>query len=195
MSFEAFAPPPPGRVVAVVPGPGADMIAALSPVLAEATAMGRDAAIAPADVAGSSALTVSAALRCTAPLPTGAAREAWLRPMPELTARLDRPWRELDHAERYLAGVARARLGASDLLVLETPASRLGGPRVLRLVQDLAAEGCGILWIERRLRLVACFEIEAWLVDDGTAIGPLPAPALLDDPRAHRLCFGGTLAE
>lgn len=195
MSFETFTPPPPGGVVAVVPGPVPDMVGALSPVLAEATAMGRDCVVAPAEVAGTGALTVSAALRCTAALPTGAAREAWLRPLPELTARLDRPWRELNHGERYLAGIARARLVASDLMVLETPSSRLAGPRVLQLVQDLAAEGCGILWIERRLRLVACFEIAAWLVDDGEAVGPLPAPSLLDDPRAHRLCFGGTLAE
>jgi len=115
--------------------------------------------------------------------------------LPELVPRLERPWRELGHDERYLAGVARARLAPVDLLVLELPASRLAGPRVLDLIQDLAAEGMGLLWLERRLRLVASFAIPAWLLDDGAVVGPLDATTLEHDARARRLAFGGRLAE
>lgn len=193
MSFEAFMPPPPGNVTAVLPGPGAAPVEALSPVLADARAGGRRIAVVRASVPATCRLTAAAGMRAGATLPTGAEREAWLRPLPELAARLERPWSELGQGERYLLTVARARLDAPDLLVLELPSSRLPGPRVLQLIQDLASEGMGLLWIERRLRLIAAFEIDAWLVDDGEALGPLPAPMLLEDERAWRLCFGGTL--
>jgi hypothetical protein len=79
--------------------------------------------------------------------------------------------------------------------VLELPSSRLPPARVLRLVEDLTNEGTGLVWIEKRLRLIAAFDIEAWLLDTDMAIGPLPSTALLDDLRALRLAFGGTLDE
>jgi ABC-type branched-subunit amino acid transport system ATPase component len=195
MSFEALVPPPPGSVTAVVPGPDDGRAEALSPVLADAAAAGRAHRVVPAAPVGARGLTTAVNLRASAALPGGAEREAWLRPLPELVARLDRPWHELGHAERYLADVARARLAPVDLLVLELPGSRLAGPRVLTLIADLAAEGVGILWLERRLRLVASFAIAAWLLDAGELVGPLDATALEHDARARRLAFGGRLGE
>jgi len=193
MSFEHLAPPPPGVVTAVIPGPGDAEAAALSPVLADAAAAGRPSAVVPAEPAGAGRLPVATNLRASGPLPRGSAREAWLRPVGELAARLDRPWRDLCHAERYLAEVARARLAAVDLIVLELPASRLAGRRVVELVRDLASDGVGVLWLERRLNLVAAVEADAWLLDGGTLIGPLQSGGLPLDLRARRLAFGGRL--
>jgi branched-chain amino acid transport system ATP-binding protein len=195
MTVEDFLPPPPGTVTAVIPGPDDGGAGALSAVLTAAAAAGRPHAVVPAQPVGARRLTTATNLRAGAALPTGTARDAWLRPLPELVARLERPWQELGHGERYLAGVARARLAAVDLLVLELPASRLAGPRVLDLIQDLAAEGVGLLWLERRLRLVASFAIPAWLLDAGELVGPLDATTLEHDARARRLAFGGRLAE
>lgn len=195
MTFDALVPPPPGSVTAVVPGPRDGHAAALSPVLAEAAAAGRPHGVVPAAPVGAADLATAVNLEAGGALPTGTARDAWLRPLPELVARLDRPWRELGHGERYLAGVARARLTAVDLLVLELPGSRLPGPRVLRLIQELAADGIGLLWLERRLRLPASFAIRAWLLDDGALEGPLDATTLEHDGRARRLAFGGRLGE
>ena len=193
MSFDALIAPPPGSVTAVVPGRRDGTATALAPVLAEATAAGRAHRVVPADPPGARGLTTALNLRTSGDLPGGAARDARLRPVAELVPRLERPWGELGHGERYLAGVARARLAAVDLVVLELPGSRLAGPRVLTLIQELAAEGVGLLWIERRLRLVASFAIPAWLLDAGELIGPLDATALEHDARARRLAFGGRL--
>ena len=194
MSFEALAPPAPGEVTAIVPGPDDDAAAALSPVLAAAAAAGRAHRVVPAAVVGARDLTTAINLRVAGTVPTGPAREAWLRPLPELVARLERPWRELGHAERYLAGVARARLAAVDLIVLELPAGRLPGPRVVQLIRDLSGEGTGVLWLERRLHLVAEFAIPVWLLDAGVLVGPLEAATLARDERARRLALGGRLA-
>ena len=193
MSFEALTPPAPGEVTAIVPGPDDGAAAALSPVLAAAAAGGRAYRVVPAAVVGARDLSTAANLRLAGALPAGPAREAWLRPLPELVARLERPWHELGHAERYLAGVARARLAAVDLVVLELPAGRLPGPRVVQLIRDLTGEGTGVLWLDRRLRLVADFAIPVWLLDAGVLVGPLEPATLARDERARRLALGGRL--
>lgn len=193
MSLGALVAPPPGVVAAVVPGPCDDGAAALSPVLAEAAAAGRAHAVVTAEPVGIDDLGAAANLAASGRLPTGAARDAWLRPLGELVARLDRPWCELAHAERYLLEVARARLCPVDLLVLERPGGRLAGPRACALIRELAEEGAAVLWLERRLRLVASAADEAWLLDDGELVGPLPPTTLEHDPRARRLAFGGRL--
>lgn len=193
MSLGALVAPAPGGVTAVVPGAGDDTAAALSPVLAEAAAADRAHAVVRARPLGIGDLTASANLAASGRLPTGPARDAWLRPLGELVARLERPWAELGHAERYLLEVARARLRPVDLLVLERPGGRLAGPRACELVRELAEEGAGVLWLERRLRLVASVADAAWLLDDGELIGPLAPATLEHDPRARRLAFGGRL--
>ncbi len=180
--------PPPGEIAAVVPG-ARDGAASLTPALTPARAAGRRVAVVPGEPLGAGALSVASNLAAAAPLPTGAERDAWLRPVSELATRLERRYRDLGHGERYLVGVARARLAPVDLLVLDRPASRLAGPRVPPLVAALAADGAGVIWLERRLNLVAGVAADAWLLDDGALTGPLPAAGLASDPRARRLAF------
>ncbi len=193
MSAERFAVPPPGHLTAVVPAVGAQAAVDLEPVRAAIARGGRPFAVAQATAAPTGQLAAGTRLAAVRPLPRAASGEAWLHPLPELRGRLERPWQELTHAERYLVQIACARLEAVDLLVLELPSSRLAGPRVLRLVEDLARDGMGILWLERRLRLIASFDIDAWLADGDVVEGPLRSSELLQDRRALRLCFGGGL--
>jgi hypothetical protein len=117
----------------------------------------------------------------------------WIRLTPELRTLLQRPWRELGAAERYLAGVARALVGRHDVIVLEQPGASLGFARLRTLVADLAAGGWAVVWLERRLRLLAAAPGEVWLVDRERWLGPLDGGGLVDHPLAWTLCFGGTL--
>ncbi len=188
MRFDLRSPPDAGTLVSIVPGLIDDPVEAVSPVAAKARASG--AVVTEVRVAASGD-TVPPAIRRG--LTERTAGERFLKRLPELVGRLRRPWSELSHAERYLTSVAHARVCGADLVVLELPSSRLPGPRVVSLVADLVADGLAVLWIERRIRLLAAFDAEAWLVDDGVAVGPLRTLDLMEDHRALRLCFGSTL--
>lgn len=185
--------PPPGGVTAVVPGPRATAARLAAALVGALGVDGPRCALVPADPMGAHGLTVATLLAATAALPAGSAREAWLRPVGELASRLARSYAELGHGERYLVGVAAARLRPHDVLLLERPAGRLAGGRTVELVAALAGEGTAVLWLERRLHLVAEIADTAWLVDGEARLGPLAPAELPADARARRLAFGGRL--
>ncbi len=112
---------------------------------------------------------------------------------PELRTLLLRPWRELGRVERYLAGVVRARLGGADVVVLDQPGSALPALRLRTLISALGADGVGVVWLERRLRLPAALGLATWLIDREIERGPVESHTLLDDEAAWTLCFGGGL--
>lgn len=192
MTTPSIGLPAPGMITAIVPA-GADPAAARR-AIDVAMAAGRSAARVIADAEPAATLTVAEALSLGTSLPSGPDRQAWLRPVPEISTRFGQRWSALGHAERYLVEVARARLARPDVVVLEHPASRLDGARTVRLVRELVDLGHAIVWLERRIRLIAAFEVQAWLVDGDDVVGPLFGPDLMADARAWRLCFGGRLA-
>ncbi len=123
----------------------------------------------------------------------GGERPAWLDLAPELSTRLEQAWRSLAPAERYLAGVARALLDGSEIVLLDRPGGALPAARLRALTEALAARGIAAVCADRRLRLLATLADDVWLADRGTVEGPIRAADLVDDARAWTLCFGGTL--
>ena len=102
------------------------------------------------------------------------------------------PLRRLSQAQRQLVAIARALSMNARLLVLDEPTSSLGAveaERLFAVLQDLRADGAGIVYISHRLQEIERLADRAVVLRDGRHAGSLSRHDISHD-RLVRLMVG-----
>jgi branched-chain amino acid transport system ATP-binding protein len=87
----------------------------------------------------------------------------------------------LSGGEKQLLVIARALMGAPDVLVLEDPSAGLGPPAIAALAEAL--RGLAVLIAEESLALASLAADRIVLVDAGRVVLDAPRVKALEDPR------------
>ncbi len=100
---------------------------------------------------------------------------------PLLAERAEQPAASLSGGEQQLLVIARALMGAPDLLVLEDPSAGLGPPAIAALAEAL--RGLDAVIAEESLALARLVADRIVLVDAGRVVLDAPREEALEDPR------------
>jgi ABC-type branched-subunit amino acid transport system ATPase component len=100
---------------------------------------------------------------------------------PLLAERAEQPAASLSGGEQQLLVIARALMGAPELLVLEDPSAGLGPPAIAALAEALT--GLNAVIAEESLALARLAADRIVLVDAGRVVLDAPREEALEDPR------------
>jgi ABC-type sugar transport system ATPase subunit len=112
-------------------------------------------------------------------------------------ADLARPAESFPLAVRNLIEVAKALAGDARILVMDEPTSALGRAevdRLLGLVSDLRARGCGILFVSHRMEEIYRIADRITVLRDGRRVGTVAASAC-PEPELIRMMIGRDLGD
>jgi ABC-type sugar transport system ATPase subunit len=98
--------------------------------------------------------------------------------------RVGRDVAALSVAERQLVEIARALVFEAQVLIFDEPSAILSGPdldRVFKVIEELRADGLGILYISHRLAEIFRLADRATVLKDGRVVASRPVAGLTTD--------------
>jgi branched-chain amino acid transport system ATP-binding protein len=110
-----------------------------------------------------------------------------------LTALADAPVAALSYPDRKRVALARALVTEPRLLLLDEPAGGLGAEDIAALgtvVQEIAADGCGVLLVEHHVDFVMSLADRIVVLDFGRVIASGPPDEVRSDPRVEEAYLG-----